>query len=116
MPYTAENLIDHLTEMGVRVADDSQTHGKSCFELKPGPRQPIDNKCFRVCIFAADKQKLLVKEKWSSGILIQEWIFRKNDTPQNHKDTDSSAPSNQQIADQPSAVIGEQIGESAWSC
>ena len=109
--YTAENLIDHLTEMGVRVADDSQTHGKSCFELKPGPRQPIDNKCFRVCIFAADKQKLLVKEKWSSGILIQEWIFRKNDTPENQKDTESSAASNQHAADQPSAAMNEQIGE-----
>ena len=77
--YTAENLLDHLTNMGIRVADDSRTGGKSCFELKPGPRQPAGNKCFRICIFAADKPKLLVKEKWESGILIQEWIFHPKD-------------------------------------
>ena len=65
--------------MGIRVADDSRTGGKSCFELKPGPRQPAGNKCFRICIFADDKPKLLVKEKWESGILIQEWIFHPKD-------------------------------------
>ena len=44
---------------------------------------------------------------------MQEWIFRKNDTPENQKDTKSSAQSNQQIADEQLAVISEQIGESA---
>lgn len=88
--FNAENLVDHLTSMGVRVADDSRTHGKSCFELKPGPRQPEGNKSFRVCIFAADKPKLLIKEKWDSGIFIQEWIFHPKDPvippPQNGPD------------------------------
>jgi hypothetical protein len=70
--YTAYIIIDHLTGLGIRVADDLRTNGKSCFELKPGPRQPPDNKCFRVCTFAADKPKLLIKENWASGILIQE--------------------------------------------
>jgi hypothetical protein len=77
--YSTANLIDHLTKMGVRLADDARTQGKSCFELKRGPRQPEDNKSFRICIFAADKSKLLVKDNWASGILIQEWIFRPND-------------------------------------
>jgi len=77
--YSAENLIDHLTTMGVRLTDDVRTNGKSCFELKRGPHQPEDNKSFRICIFAADKTKLLVKDHWASGILIQEWIFRSKD-------------------------------------
>jgi len=77
--YSADNLIDHLTQMGVRLTDDSRTNGKSCFELRRGPKQPEDNKCFRICIFAADKSKLLVKDSWASGILIQEWIFHPKD-------------------------------------
>ena len=37
--------------------------------------------------------------------------FSKNDTPENQKHTESSAASNQQAADQPSAAMNEQIGE-----
>gem|GEM_PF-4699559 len=91
--YSADNLIDHLTNIGVRLADDPRTNGKSCFELKPGPRQPPDNKCFRICIFAADKSKLLVKDSWASGIWIQEWIFHpRNPSTPNHTVNENLVP------------------------
>jgi hypothetical protein len=106
--YTAENLLDHLTSMGVRVADDSRSNGKSCFELKPGVKQPANNKCFRVCIFAADKQKLLVKDKWASGILIQEWIFRPEDPAENIPPKNGSVPPRSPVLTDSNDAVDQQ--------
>jgi hypothetical protein len=105
--YTADNLIDHLTNIGLRLADDARTKGKSCFELRPGPRQPPDNKCFRICIFAADKSKLLVKDSWASGIWIQEWIFH----PKNPNTPNPT--NNENLVPPPTNLVGEAVDEGA---
>ena len=65
--YSVKDVTSHLESIKVRVV--------SCFELPRGPRQPEDNKNFRVCIYAVDKSKLLVRNNWSTGIVIQDWVF-----------------------------------------
>ena len=65
-----DDVKEHVESLGVRVV--------SCFLLRRQPWQPAGNNCFRLCIFATDTHKLLVKGAWSSGVVIQDWIHRPN--------------------------------------
>jgi len=52
----------------------------SCFPAKPRRQQNesnliIDHKAFRLCIDAADKDKLLDESKWPDSIVISEWYY-----------------------------------------
>lgn len=66
--YSAEDIQDHIRSLGVRVV--------TCFELPRSTRQPTDNKAFRVCIIAADKDKLFSSENWSVGVTLREWLHK----------------------------------------
>jgi hypothetical protein len=63
--YSADNVKDFVTLLGVRIL--------TCFELTHTDRQPKDNKAFRICIVAADRDKLFASAKWSVGITLREW-------------------------------------------
>jgi len=65
--YNVDDVKDYVATLNVRLIN--------CFELPSKRKQPSENKNFRVCIYASDKNNLLVKKNWSSGILIQDWMF-----------------------------------------
>jgi hypothetical protein len=69
--YTVENVEEYIQSIGVRIL--------TCFELKNADRQPLDNKAFRICIVAEDKQKLCDSERWAVGISLREWTHRPKD-------------------------------------
>ena len=66
--YQCSDVTDYMTSLGVRVV--------SCFVLKPREYQPKNNLSYRICVFAADAHKLLIKDNWSSGITLTEWFFK----------------------------------------
>ena len=66
--YSPEDVQSYLESLGIRVV--------YCSLLQPRPRQPECNSNFRICIFATDMHKLLVKGAWSSGVVVQEWVYR----------------------------------------
>jgi len=67
--YTEENLKEYIEEkLGVRVI--------SCYDRTSDNNRYADNKSFRVCIFDADKSKLLNDSSWSVGISISKWVFK----------------------------------------
>lgn len=86
---SADDLQKYIEQFGVRVV--------SCFDRAPvklpNPQKDDENKTFRVCIFDADKDKLLCADNWSIGISIQRWIFKpKAETHAEASDSDSSKP------------------------
>ena len=58
----------HLKSIGVTAF--------TCFERTSDRSRLKLNKSFRVCILAADKDKLQSPDCWSAGITISEWEFR----------------------------------------
>lgn len=66
--YTADDLRQYIEGLDVRVL--------SCFDRTSEKSRYVDNKTFRVCIYVADKNKLLCDGNWSVGISIQKWIFK----------------------------------------
>ena len=54
-----------------------------------------DNKSFRICIIAADKDKFLDTSKWTVGISIRPWVRKPNkDTVVNEQDSASGLQAN----------------------
>ena len=66
--YECEDVVKHIQSIGVRLI--------SCFELPKRDFIPVDNKQFRICILAVDKDSFLNPAKWSIGITIKEWVFK----------------------------------------
>jgi hypothetical protein len=66
--YSADDLRVYIEGLDVRVV--------SCFERTSEKSRYTDNKTFRVCIFDADKDKLLCDGNWFVGISIQKWVFK----------------------------------------
>jgi len=67
-----DDLCQFVRSMNVNVL--------SCFPAKPRRRQNesnliIDRKAFRLCIDAADKDKLLDESKWPHSVIISEWYY-----------------------------------------
>ena len=48
----------------------------NCFERTSQNSRYENNKTFRVCIFDADKEKLLCEDNWPIGVGIQKWSFK----------------------------------------
>jgi hypothetical protein len=70
--YTVNEIEEYIRSLGVAVL--------SCFELKHSDRQPLDNKAFRVCIAASDKQKFCDINSWSIGVSLRAWDHRPKTT------------------------------------
>lgn len=66
--YNENNLREYIENLGVRVI--------SIFDRTSESNRYVDNKSFRVCIFEADKAKLLCDNSWSVGISISKWVFK----------------------------------------
>ena len=66
--YSVADIEDYIRSLDVRVL--------SCYELKQSVKQPADNKAFRVCIVASDKQKLCDSNNWSIGVSLREWVHK----------------------------------------
>jgi len=71
----------------------------SCFPAKPRRRQnesnlTIDRKAFRLCIDAADKDKLLDESKWPHSVIISEWYYLNPASRMNSATTAMTAVSN----------------------
>lgn len=67
--YTESNLKEYIEDkLGVHVI--------SCYDRTSETNRYADNKSFRVCIFEADKAKLLCDSSWSVGISISKWVFK----------------------------------------
>ena len=82
---STNDVTAYVESLSVRVT--------SCFELPRGPRQPLGNKSFRLCIFAAGRAKLLTRSNWSTGVIIQDWISKtKNADTQIAPSTNGSSP------------------------
>jgi len=77
--YNVDEVKDYVATLNVRLIN--------CFELPFKRKQPSENKSFRLCIYARDKNNLLVKKNCSSGIVIQDWVFH----PQKVGDTESAS-------------------------
>jgi len=77
--YNVDVVKDYVATLNVRLIN--------CFELPSKRKQPSENKSFRVCIYASDKNNLLVKKNWSSGIAIQYWMYH----PKKVGDTESAS-------------------------
>ena len=78
---------EHIISMGVRIL--------TCFELPRRERQPLDEKSFRICIIAADKEKFLDTSKWTVGISIRPWVRKPNkDAVINEQDSASGLQAN----------------------
>ena len=63
-----DDVKQYVESLGVRVL--------SCFERTSTKSRFVDNKSFRICIFDSDKSKMLCSDKWTSGISIQQWVFK----------------------------------------
>jgi hypothetical protein len=70
--YSADDLTRYVEKFGVRVL--------SCFERTSEKSRFTDNKTFRLCIYDADKEKLLNDGNWGVGISIQKWMFKPKPT------------------------------------
>jgi len=74
MSYNADDIKSFVTGMAVDVI--------SCFEVKPRRRRSDDDddavtrKAFRLCVNAADCQRLLDPCKWPDSVMIYEWFFK----------------------------------------
>ena len=72
--FNAEDMKSFVTGMAVDVI--------SCFEVKPRRRRSDDDddavsrKAFRLCVNAADCQRLLDPCKWPDSVMIYEWFFK----------------------------------------
>ena len=69
--YTVNDIETYLLELDIRTL--------TCFELKPRENQPEDNKSFRVCIIAEDKNKLFNRDNWPVGVTLREWRHKPKD-------------------------------------
>jgi hypothetical protein len=70
--YSTKDIEEYIRSLGVHLI--------SCFELKHADRQPMDNKAFRVCVIAADKDKLCDTNNWSVGVSLREWFHKPKGT------------------------------------
>lgn len=70
--HTADNLQDYVESLGVRVV--------SCYDRTSMTSRYSDNKTFRICVFDADKDKLLCANNWPVGVSIQRWTFKPKGT------------------------------------
>ena len=65
---TACDVETFVKSLGVRIL--------TCFELNKTKNQPDDNKAFRLCICAEDKDKLCNEENWDVGVSLREWVHK----------------------------------------
>ena len=80
----------------------------SCFPAKPRRQQNesnliTDRKAFRLCIDAADKDKLLDESKWPDSIVISEWYYL---NPASRMNSATMAASNAATSASVSVVAG----------
>jgi hypothetical protein len=66
--YAESDILEYIRSLGVNIL--------SCFELKRSVLYPLDNKSFRICIVAADAQKLCDVNNWSVGVSLREWVHK----------------------------------------
>lgn len=97
--YSVTDIENYIRSMGIRIL--------TCFELKRSERQPEDNKSFRLCIAASDKDKLIDSSIWSLGVTLREWIHKPRPS-----DSSSVIPShNKSSAVQMETVILHDVAE-----
>ena len=75
--YTVDQVRSFVVSLGVRLI--------SVFELPPAPRQPANNKSFRLCIIDEDKAKLTDNRNWTIGIVIRKWVRKPPNTLNQHQ-------------------------------
>jgi hypothetical protein len=80
--YAPNDVIEHVRSLGVRIL--------TCFDLKQSSAQPDDNKAFRICIVAEDKQKLCDSDNWSVGVSLREWVHKPKKAAVLHDNMDVS--------------------------
>jgi len=100
---TADDVKEYIESLDVRVV--------SCFERTSSNRQNDDNKCFRVCIFTADRAKFLTEENWSVGISIQNWVFQPKNAESD--DVEASAAKSLRTSDSPASAVAPSVAPSA---
>jgi hypothetical protein len=88
----------HLKSIGVTCF--------TCFERTSVHSLLMQNKAFRVCILAADSDKLQSPEHWSAGISISEWEFRPRD-PEPEGEKGASPKGRRGPAVAPRAVVAD---------
>ena len=70
--YSADDIQNYIRSLGITIF--------TCFELKRSDKQPLDNKAFRICIAASNKQKLCDSNSWSVGVSLKEWVHKPKDS------------------------------------
>ena len=93
--YSVTDIEHYIRSLDIRLL--------SCFELKKSARQPADNKTFRICIVAEDRNKFCKSDNWSVGVSIRDWIHKPK------KDNQSSAASTAQQTGSDSAMITDDL-------
>jgi len=97
MCYSAEDIKSFVSSMAIDVV--------SCFEVKPRRRRSdndddaINRKAFRLCINAADRQRLLDPAKWPDSVMVFEWFFKTTNI-----DDRQAAIGKRQCLDEPTTV------------
>ena len=74
MSHTVEDIKSFVTGMAIDVI--------SCFEVKSRRRRndndddAVSRRAFRLCVNAADRQRLLDPCRWPDSVAIYEWFFK----------------------------------------
>ena len=85
---SVEEITSYLKSLNIRVIN--------CFDLNSNAGKQIENKAFRVCIFAGDKSKFTDPLIWAFGMSVREWKFKakiENGVPDTNKSNLTGKPS-----------------------